>query len=790
MAEGNPGGREVGRLSIKVLPNTSEFRDRLRDFIASVEHRMTVNLPVEPNMREFRTRLRTELREIQARSELNVPIHADRNALGSVGRDIERVSRAANNSSGLDRFAQRLRNLSTAVPVAGLASLSPSLVHIAPAAAIAAPALLSVASAGAAVAVGMHGMSDALSGDSKALKKLAPSAQEAVKSIRGLAPEWRKLQSTVQQHLFDGLGKQITSVAKTALPVLQRGLTQAADVMNAFGKSFLGTIQQVSKSGLLDKAFKAGSKGLENLKTIPGDILRSFLDLTVAAGPLWDRFTQGLANGFTKIRQALDRALGSGALTRIINNAGNLIANVVKVAGTGISVLLQLFGSIADAVGPALQDAFTAISPVIIGLAKVIGTALTPVLKTMANFFANTILPVASQLVDVLGQLLTPVIAGLGVVVGTAADSLSKFLAPILRALPDLVRPLIEPFKSIMNNLTLIANVAIKTLNPSLSSMGTSFGNLVTAIGPLVGGLLQAVAGLLIALTPVITQVLAWLGKLNSVLVNQLAMFINTVVIPAIHALTALLNGDFSSAAKFAGQAISGMQLLVEGALLAIIIAFNNMKNRALNYLAGLVVQAQLYIQRMGTGIVLSAQQKMAEFVIAVNNGINHALSYLRGLPGQAASAVGNLSGVLVRAGASLIAGFINGIVSKIGDVRSTLGGLTNSLSSWKGPETLDKRLLTPAGQYVIGGFIKGLNNAIPDVRRQLQGFTADIPAMVGNVSVIGQSAAPAIAPGLQPGDRIALDVDGQTTLYAYIKRGADDQISQSLGVPAGLGRR
>lgn len=111
----------------------------------------------------------------------------------------------------------------------------------------------------------------------------------------------------------------------------------------------------------------------------------------------------------------------------------------------------------------------------------------------------------------------------------------------------------------------------------------------------------------------------------------------------------------------------------------------------------------------------------------AITSGINTAVSTIRTLPSRAVSALGSLGSTLYNAGANLINGFISGIKSKIGSVAGTLRGLTSKLTSWKGPEDLDKRLLTPAGQYVIEGFIRGLESRYPTVKTSLAALTASI---------------------------------------------------------------
>jgi hypothetical protein len=132
-------------------------------------------------------------------------------------------------------------------------------------------------------------------------------------------------------------------------------------------------------------------------------------------------------------------------------------------------------------------------------------------------------------------------------------------------------------------------------------------------------------------------------------------------------------------------------------------------------------------------------------------------LTWVRGLPGRITSALGNLGNLLRSAGSHLISGFINGITSQFGSVKSTLGGLTNDLTSWKGPPSLDARILTPAGQSLIAGFQRGITAQTPSLQQQLQGLTGALPGMTAaggmpSVGSPGNSGGPA---------RVVIDVTG-----------------------------
>lgn len=107
---------------------------------------------------------------------------------------------------------------------------------------------------------------------------------------------------------------------------------------------------------------------------------------------------------------------------------------------------------------------------------------------------------------------------------------------------------------------------------------------------------------------------------------------------------------------------------------------------------------------------------------------------------------IGDLGNILWNAGIQLIQGFVGGIKSMFGAVKDTLGNLTSALTSWKGPPSKDKTLLTNSGILVIQGFINGLESMYPQVQGSLAGLTADLAATpldfaaTGSVGLAGRS--------------------------------------------------
>ncbi len=236
-----PGGREVGRLSIRVLPDTSNFAVSLQRYLDRIERRARVQVQAVPDLDGFRERLNAKLTRVRARVRVTVDpdlsrfrstlrerlqganaglgvrlevnereiarlrrelarirppmtiparVEADRDRLATLARD---VSNVGDSSGGAGRkvlsLVGTLGKLSTAASsIPAVAGPSSSIASMGPAAAVAAPAVLALASAGVALKVGMSGLGDALAGDAEAMAELAPAAQDFVTQAKALGP--------------------------------------------------------------------------------------------------------------------------------------------------------------------------------------------------------------------------------------------------------------------------------------------------------------------------------------------------------------------------------------------------------------------------------------------------------------------------------------------------------------------------------------------------------------------------------------------------------------------------
>ena len=107
-----------------------------------------------------------------------------------------------------------------------------------------------------------------------------------------------------------------------------------------------------------------------------------------------------------------------------------------------------------------------------------------------------------------------------------------------------------------------------------------------------------------------------------------------------------------------------------------------------------------------------------------------------------------NAGNWLISAGEAILNGLLQGIRNKISELKTLLTSVTNLIPQFKGPMSVDKKLLYPTGQAIMGGLQDGMMSRTGALEASLNRLTNAIPAM----------AAPAAA---GPGITVHLTLNG-----------------------------
>lgn len=332
----------------------------------------------------------------------------------------------------------------------------------------------------------------------KAIKNLAPAAQDFAKAIRAAAPELTKFQQGLQQSFFEA------SHLADQVPRATKALAQLKPSLNGLASLFGETTRQVSNFALSADSVAFLTRAIDTFKAALAQVLPNIVPLLGALRSVGDVglpllakmgvAVDGLAEKFTiwlsavasdgRLQSWIDTALATlKTLGTIAQNVGGILQTVfATAAGTG-GGLLNTLASITGAFNEFLKSAAgkSAITSLFTGLAQVAGQ-LSPVITKLAGALAGALGPAFSQIAQTVGPQLLKVV-----------EALTPALAPVAKAIADIlgaVAPLIPPVAQLVS---LIA-----------TQLATGLSALASELGPVIGVLGGAMLEAFQALVPVV----------------------------------------------------------------------------------------------------------------------------------------------------------------------------------------------------------------------------------------------------------------------------------------------
>ncbi|WP_104183318.1 phage tail protein [Mycobacterium avium] len=182
------------------------------------------------------------------------------------------------------------------------------------------------------------------------------------------------------------------------------------------------------------------------------------------------------------------------------------------------------------------------------------------------------------------------------------------------------------------------------------------------------------------------------------------------------------LQGVWSGIADGASSAWSAITSTVSGAVDGII-----------SFVQGIPGQ----LAGIWSGIVSAAQGAWDAMVNAASSAVQSVISFFQALPGQIVSALGNLGGLLVAAGKAAMDGLLSGIKAGAQAVFDFVSGIAGKIAALKGPLPYDRKVLIPNGQALMTGLQDGLEGGFEGV--------------LGRAKAMAQQISDAMAQGIKP---------------------------------------
>jgi len=807
-----PGGPTVGRVNIRVAPDTSRFRRELGQALETLERSLAVSIPTRIDTRRLaRDAARVKADVERQIGELDVAVNVNSRAAGAQLATLAR-DRTANIRVDVDQGAlSRIQGLMAGIGqgagrlvggAAGIGAVAGSLSTLAAGAAAAVVPVLQLsaalapavgilttlpAAAGTAAAalaplvIAFSGMGEALgaalAGDAEALAEamadLAPAAQSVVLAVSELAPGLSRIRDMVQEGFFQPLVEPVSTIGSTLLPTLGRGLTLVSLALGESAATLMSFIQEGRNLEGLDLLFQSTGRSVENLNGFMPGLLVGFRELGIVGLPFMEQLSLAASEAATEFGRWATHAAESGEATEWIE---------------GALVVFSQLGEIAGNMGTTLGGIFTA--------AESSGESMLSVIEGITAGFSEWATSAEGQeaLVDLftglrdVGEALGPVIAAIIQGVGTLAPAVGRIaeaFGPVLTtAIEGLVPALLqlEPgITAIVEALgegigALVDSGALELLGQALSDILIAVAPLLPVIGQLaallIGALAQALIGLAPSLALIATALAEELAPLLPDLIeafNSLVAAVLPLIPPLIEALlpglellppiVELLVENFDAWAEVVRLLTPLLLWLMEKAQVLVGVVVS-LAGALISFLAGVIRWARESSARLReafTDMVDRARdtaRKVVEWFLNLYTRGRDIFTRLRttlsNIVQAIRSAVVNGISNMVTSARERISNLLTAARRIPGQIRTALGSLGG--------------LLRQAGRNVITGLINGITSKMSDLWGRMGDITQGIrdffpysparrgPLRVNPPDVAGENISRMLAEGIGRG--------------------------------------
>ncbi|MFI7890872.1 peptidoglycan DD-metalloendopeptidase family protein [Streptomyces sp. CACIS-1.16CA] len=507
-----------------------------------------------------------------------------------------------------------------------------------------------------------------------AISKLSPNARGFVGVLQEMAPAWRAMKLDVQDALFAGLGSRLQAVGGRILPTVRAGFVGAATELSAMAKNALTAVDNLEKTGQLKGTFDVIRNGLGNLVQVPGQIVTGLSQLTIAAGPAWDRITAGAGDAMDRVMGRLATSLENGRLEEAINTALDVAVSFGGVLADLGGIVTNIFGAAAEGGG----DFFAIIGSALAEIRRV--TALPEVQASLKAIF-SAVQAVAGLLAGALGdaiQAVLPVLAALAPSVTQVAKLLGPAVSDLFATLGEALLPVAEALGPVLVVAAQAIIALVKAVSPLLPVLGKLIGDLLPVVAPVFDMLVTVFN----ALAPVIAQIAAQLGPILTPIIEGLAAVISELaeqfaaqfleLLRQLLPVLPMLIPAFIQLGQAIGQILLALAPLLPQLLLLSTMFIVELLPALLPLLPPMIQLSTLLTQlavMVITGIVVPAMTKFIEHMTALREKLRPAVDAIKWVTEKIAGAFEWLYDFLL--GHSVIPDIVNGAIRWFTDLRN-----------------------------------------------------------------------------------------------------------------------
>ncbi len=771
---GSPGGKSVGRVSIRVVPDTSTTKDELKVALDRIEKQVRLEVQLKVDTRQATKDL---LKWRNGESGKDVELDADVNTKGasshlqlftrlkrkaitlSVDVSKKSLAKVSSTLSGLSGLTS-VKNLGTKI-LSGFEQLPQALPKIAAVttsiAAVGAVGLHSVAGVasfigalkplGPGLVAGAVALPGILAGAGIGLATMLIAFKQAPAPILALKSQWTGLEKTIGKNFWADAQKPILAFVKTTLPSVKTGLAGVASALGGFTGSFATELSKAFSGGVLDGMFSNLAASIKIATGAAAPFAGIIANLGVFGSSLLPSISTWVAKIATQFNAWLAAGIADGSLNTALAAMGGLLSQIWGIAKSVGSILFGVF-SAADTAGSTGLQTLASVLATVAGIVNSpqFQTALATLFTGAANG-AHGLLMALGPIGDLIGGLapvLSTFLAGAGQILGTLLGELANSLNnPVFQTgLGDFFDGLLRGIQAIAPALPAVAAAlaAVGAFAGALAPiLGSVLATALQVIAPLVQTLLGALQPLLPVLGTLLPAILGPIGDLFAglgpvlktlspifgILGTALGSLIGAAD-PLIEAIMPGLNDLFSILVPLVGQVLAAFMPLI---------------NLVLAVLAPLI---QPIIGLLGV-LVSGALQPLLE-TFQILNPVIEALSPILTILAQAIGAVVQTVVDLFTGNFADIGAVWSGVWDSItGYWNGTIAPILGAIGQWFhdhviGPITLEWQLLQLGWSLMLGAISSAWTNVWNGVQSVVKNVWNGVVGFIQNGvnSVIG----------------------------------------------------
>lgn len=513
--------------------------------------------------------------------------------------------------------------------------------------------------------------------------------QDALKDTKKIwADAMKAIQPTALKVLIQAL-----NLARNAIPKL-------VPVFNAFGTVALQALTGLSNwfngpegQAMLDWFQTFGAEQFGTLLTILGNLGRVVLNLLYAFSPLAKIMMDGFKNLTDRWVEWSSTISQSDGFQRFIDYTVENGPKILDMLGSLLDAFINIGVAVAPLAGPML-DGLTAVFDFIAQLdPATLGLIVTGVTALWLGFQG------VSAAMGVIGAIMAGGWVALIVVAVVAVVAVVMYLWHTSEAFRDKA-------SEIWTAISTFVGTALTAIRDYFNDIWPDLKAIIEAVWPVIRAIIEFNLQYIWA-----TVKIVWAGVVA--IIKIAAAIISTVI----HVLAALLRGDIPGA-------LSAMKAGAVSILNALWVFIKSVFGAIGGFLRGSVGAIKTLVvstfSSMG-GQVKAGVGAMKASIFAQFSAI---LARIRDLRASITGVFATAGSWLSAAGRRIIQGLIDGIRSMIGVVRGLLNNLTGMIPDWKGPESVDRKLLKPSGKWIMQSLIDGVDELLPKVQRKFNSVT------------------------------------------------------------------